>query len=55
MLGLLMALVFAAADWADPEAGRPSLLIMGVVAATAVLWQRFRLPGWIPGTDKTPM
>jgi len=55
VLGLLMAGVFAAADWADPEAGRPSLLIMGVVAATAVLWQRFRLPGWIPGTDKTPM
>ncbi len=55
VLGLLMAAVFTAADLADPVAGRPSLAIMGLVAVAAVLWQRFRLPGWVPGTAPPPV
>ena len=52
VLGLVLALVFAIADIADPDAGRPSLLIMGVIVIIAVLWSRFVLErrpgGWTP-------
>jgi amino acid transporter len=52
LLGLAMAAVFTVADLADPEAGRPSLLLMGVVVAAAAAWSRFVLArrpgGWSP-------
>lgn len=52
LLGLAMALAFAAADWADPVAGRPSLLILGAVLLAAALWHQFVLKrrpgGWAP-------
>ena len=51
-LGLLMAVVFAIADIADPDAGRPSLILMGAIAVAAALWSRFVLErrpgGWSP-------
>lgn len=52
MLGLAIAAVFAAADWADADVGRPSLLVMALVIAVAVLWHHFGLKrrpeGWTP-------
>ncbi len=52
VLGLLMAVMFAVADFADPGAGRPSLIVMGVVVAAAALWfhavLRRRPGGWAP-------
>jgi amino acid transporter len=51
-LGLALAVVFAVADIADPDAGRPSLLIMGAMVIAAVIWSRFVLErrpgGWTP-------
>jgi len=52
VLGLALAFVFTIADIADPDAGRPSLLIMGSIVIAAVLWRRFVLErrpgGWTP-------
>ena len=52
VLGLAVAVTFAAADWADADVGRPSLLVMVLVIAAAVLWHRFGLrrrpEGWMP-------
>lgn len=52
LLGLALALSFAAADWADASIGRPSLLILGALLAAALLWYRFvlrtRPGGWAP-------
>ena len=52
VLGLVIAAIFAAADWADPGVGRPSLLVMALVIAAAILWHRFGLrrrpEGWRP-------
>ncbi len=52
LLGLALALTFAAADWADASIGRPSLLALGALLATALLWYRFvlskRTGGWAP-------
>jgi amino acid transporter len=54
VLGLLLALAFAAADLLDADAGRPSLLILGATIAAALLWYRFvlcrRAGGWAPRT-----
>ena len=51
--GLAIAAAFAAADWADADVGRPSLLVMMLVIAAAVLWHRLGLrrrpDGWVPG------
>ena len=45
-------MVFTIADIADPDAGRPSLLIMGAIAIVAVIWSKFMLErrpgGWTP-------
>ena len=53
VIGLAMAAAFAIADIADADAGRPSLLILGVVSAAAILWDRLvlsrRADGWKPG------
>ena len=52
ILGLILAVVFTIADIADPDAGRPSLLIMGAIAIVAVIWSKFMLErrpgGWTP-------
>jgi amino acid transporter len=52
VLGLLLALAFAAADLLDADAGRPSLVILGAAIAAALLWHRFvlcrRVGGWAP-------
>jgi amino acid transporter len=51
-LGLVVAAVFTIADIADAEAGRPSLIILGLLVLTGVLWNHFALRrrpgGWIP-------
>jgi amino acid transporter len=48
--GLGMALAFAIADLLDPGAGRPSLLLLGLVVAVALAWYQFvlRPRGWTP-------
>lgn len=52
LLGLALSFVFAVADWADPAAGRPSLLALGAVLLAAILWHHFvlrrRPGGWAP-------
>lgn len=52
ILGLAMAACFAIADWDDPSAGRPSLIIMGATAILAALWYQLVLKrrpgGWMP-------
>jgi len=50
VVGLGMAVVFAIADLLDPDAGRPSLLLLGVVVAAALAWYQFvlRRRGWTP-------
>lgn len=57
ILGLALALAFAAADWADPEAGRPSLVILGLLLLAALAWYRFvlgrRPGGWAPRLEST--
>jgi amino acid transporter len=55
LLGLALSLAFAAADWRDPEAGRPSLLILGALLVAAVGWYHFvlrrRPGGWAPRVE----
>ncbi len=50
--GLVIAAAFAIADWADADVGRPSLVVMALVIAAAILWHRFGLmrrpEGWMP-------
>ncbi|MGZ3376453.1 MAG: APC family permease [Phenylobacterium sp.] len=52
IVGLAMAAVFTVSDLMDPEAGRPSLLLLGVVVAAAVAWYvlilKRRPGGWSP-------
>ncbi|MGI3778311.1 MAG: APC family permease [Janthinobacterium lividum] len=52
VLGLAIAGAFAAADWADADVGRPSLLVMALIVAAAMLWHRLGLrrrpQGWAP-------
>lgn len=52
VLGLVLAAAFTLADLADPDAGRPSLFIMGAIVVIAALWSRFVLEkrpgGWTP-------
>jgi amino acid transporter len=52
VLGLVMAVVFTIADITDPDAGRPSLILLGAVVVAAVLWSEFVLKrrpgGWAP-------
>jgi amino acid transporter len=49
-IGLLMALGFAIANLADADAGRPSLILLGLVvlAAIAWYWRVLRPRGWLP-------
>jgi amino acid transporter len=57
LLGLALALAFAAADWKDPDAGRPSLLILGALLVAAVGWYQFvlrrRPGGWAPRIERS--
>jgi amino acid transporter len=48
--GLLMAVAFTVSDLADKAAGRPSLVLLGVVVLAALGWHRFglRRRGWTP-------
>jgi amino acid transporter len=52
VLGLILAVVFTVADLADADAGRPSLVILGLVVMAAVIWSEFVLKrrpgGWKP-------
>jgi amino acid transporter len=51
-LGLLMAAGFAVANLLDAEAGRPSLILLGLIltAAVAWYWKVLRPRGWTPST-----
>jgi len=53
LLGLLMAVGFALASLADATAGRPSLIALGVVMASAIIWYHLVLKkrGWQPRTS----
>ena len=57
VLGLALAVIFAAADVADRSVGRPSLLILGAVLVAAVLWYhgvlKRRPGGWAPRLGHT--
>jgi len=52
ILGLALATVFCIADFFDPDAGRPSLFILGGTIVAALLWHQFvlrrRPGGWAP-------
>ncbi|MGH8297090.1 MAG: APC family permease [Steroidobacteraceae bacterium] len=56
LLGLALALAFAGADWRDPDAGRPSLLILGGLLVAALAWYYFvlrrRPGGWSPRVER---
>jgi hypothetical protein len=51
--GLVLAAVFPVADLLDADAGRPSLLILGAMIATGLLWHHFvlRRRGWAPRVE----
>jgi amino acid transporter len=53
LLGLLMAIGFAVANLTDATAGRPSLIILGLVMAAAIAWYHLVLKkrGWQPKTS----
>jgi hypothetical protein len=55
-LGIALALAFGAAQWSDPDAGRPSLLILGALLIAALAWYRFVLKrrpgGWAPRLER---
>jgi len=52
IFGLIIALVFAVADLLDADDGRPSILILGFVLLTALVWYNLvlkrRAGGWAP-------
>jgi amino acid transporter len=52
LLGICLALGFGVADLFDADAGRPSVLLLGIVVIIAVLWHHFVLKrrpgGWSP-------
>jgi amino acid transporter len=52
ILGLILAVGFAVADLLDADAGRPSLLVLGVMIVAGLLWHhlvlRRRTGGWAP-------
>lgn len=57
VLGIALAFAFAAAEWADPQAGRPSLLILGVLILLSLAWYglvlRRRPGGWAPRLERS--
>jgi hypothetical protein len=48
--GLLMAAAFTVSDLADKDAGRPSVILLGLIVMAALAWERFglRRRGWTP-------
>jgi amino acid transporter len=52
IIGLALAAAFLISDLADPDAGRPSMLFLGLVVMVALLWNHFVLQrrpgGWTP-------
>jgi hypothetical protein len=52
VLGLILAGTFGVADLLDADAGRPSLLVLGIMILAGVLWHHFvlrrRPGGWAP-------
>jgi amino acid transporter len=52
LLGLIMAIGFCVADLFDPDAGRPSMIILGAIIVLAFWWYhlvlRKRPGGWTP-------
>lgn len=52
LLGLSLSVAFAAAEWADPDSGRPSLLTLGLLVLASFGWYhlalRRRPGGWAP-------
>lgn len=57
VLGIALALAFAAAQWSDPDAGRPSLLALAALLVASLAWYRFVLKrrpgGWAPRLERT--
>jgi hypothetical protein len=57
ILGIALALAFAAAEWVDPDAGRPSLLILGALILVSLAWYglvlRRRPGGWAPRLERS--
>jgi amino acid transporter len=57
ILGIALALAFGAAQWADPDAGRPSLLTLGALILASLGWYRFvlrrRPGGWAPRLERS--
>ena len=49
-IGLVMAVGFAIANLLDADAGRPSLILLGLIILVAVAWYRrtLRPRGWVP-------
>ncbi|WP_293369041.1 APC family permease [Phenylobacterium sp.] len=56
ILGLAMAAIFAVSDLMDADAGRPSLLLLGLVFAAALAWYHLVLKrrpgGWTPTLEE---
>lgn len=52
ILGLVLAIAFCIADLLDPDAGRPSLMVLGAAISAGLLWHHFvlrrRTPQWAP-------
>ena len=50
LLGFALAVAFAIADLADADAGRPSVILLGVVMAASILWSErvLKRRGWRP-------
>jgi hypothetical protein len=52
ILGIIIAVAFGIADLLDADAGRPGLLILGVMIVAWLLWHHFVLSrrpgGWTP-------
>jgi amino acid transporter len=43
ILGLLSAAAFVVADWIDPDAGRPTLLVLAALVIASLVYYWFRL------------
>jgi hypothetical protein len=55
VLGLILAVVFGIADLLDADAGRPGLLLLGILIGAGLLWYqlvlRQRPGGWTPRVE----
>ena len=56
LLGIALSLAFATADWRDPEAGRPSLILLGALLLASLGWYQLVLKrrpgGWAPRLER---